>query len=47
MEIDARAHGDKEQPQQQTFERFEVGFEFVPEFRACQHHTGQKGPKGR
>ncbi len=31
-EIDARAHRNEEQPEQQPFEGFDVGFELVPVF---------------
>ena len=45
VKVDTRPHGDEEQPQQQSFERLKVGFQFVPEFAAGQHHSCKEGPK--
>ena len=44
-EIDARADRDEEQPQEQTLERGDVAFKFVPELAVGQHHAGKEGAK--
>ncbi len=42
VEIDAHAHRDEEQPQQQALERLDLRFQFVPELRIGQQHPGQE-----
>ena len=42
-EVDAHAHRDEEQPEQQALERLDVGLELAPVFALGQQHAGQKG----
>ena len=46
-EVDRRADAEEEQPEQQTLERFEVGFEFVAVFAGRQHDAGDEGAECR
>ena len=43
LEVDAGAHRDEEQPQQQPLERLDVAFQLVPVFAVGQHHASQEG----
>ena len=43
VEIGAHAYGDEKQTEQQSFERLDVRFEFVAEFRIGEQHAGEKG----
>ncbi|MNI33223.1 hypothetical protein D3C73_871590 [compost metagenome] len=45
VQVDAHAHGDEEQAQQQTLERLDLRFQLVPEFRIGQQHAGQERPQ--
>ncbi len=47
LEVDARAHGDEEEPQQQALEGLDVGFQLVPELAVGQHDTGEERPQSR
>ena len=42
-EVDAHAHGDEEQAQQQALEGLDVGFQLAPVFAFRQQHAGQEG----
>ena len=41
-EIHRRADADEKQPEEQTFERFEIAFEFMAVRAAGEHHTTEK-----
>ncbi|KAG1200456.1 hypothetical protein G6F35_012370 [Rhizopus arrhizus] len=43
VEVDAHAHRNEEQAQQQPLERLDLCFQFVPELRIGQQHAGQEG----
>jgi len=40
--INAGAHGDKKQSQQQAFERLDIDFQFMAKFILRQYYTGEK-----
>jgi hypothetical protein len=44
-EVDAHAHGDEKQPEQQALERLDVGLQLAPVLAVGQQHTGQEGPQ--
>ncbi|MNV23893.1 hypothetical protein D3C71_1149310 [compost metagenome] len=47
VQVDAHAHRDEEQAQQQALERFDLRFQLVPEFRIGQQHPGQERAQAR
>ena len=46
-QVDAHAHGDEEQAQQQPLERLDLRFQLVAEFRIGQQHAGQERAQAR
>ena len=42
-EVGSHADRDKEQPEQQAFERLEIRFQLVSKFTVGQQHAGQEG----
>ena len=47
LQVDAHADGHEEQPQQQAFERLDLRFQLVAEFRFRQQHAGQERAEAR
>ena len=43
--VDAHAHGNEEQAQQQAFEGLDIRLQLAPELALGQQHTGQKSPQ--
>ena len=44
--VDAHAHCNKKQPEQQTLEGLQVGLQLAPVLAVCEQHTRQKGAQG-